>query len=166
MHVRKISLLKNKEISCTFFCFYFYFLCFPFFVLRQWPNNVVTLVTIYTTCSGSVLLGLLYFFGIFVLLFWRIIASSSLHGLHIMWMGKITVKFFQRRSNLIYLSHARVEWSTSVPVLVQRGDWIPPTNRIFFLSLHAFFTTNIKDRMMRRYVLLRTGIWTVRRTKL
>lgn len=41
-----------------------------------------------------------------------------------------------------------------------------PNNATYDVFDHPRLTTNIKDRMRRRYVLFRTGIWTVRRTKL
>ena len=92
--------------------------------------------------------------------------SSLLHGLYIMWMGKITAIFFssfhQGKSNLGCLSHTRVE-CYSCAHIAKRLD---TTDELYIFTLRAFFTTNIKDSMRRRYVLSRTGIWTVRGTKL
>ena len=108
--IRKISLLKNKAISCIFFCI----------ILPPWVVYRVD--------------------------------------------GKITVIFFTKANfQLEYLSHARVDWYACAHI-AKRLD---PTDELYiFLTLRTFFTTNIKDRMRRRYVLYRTGIWTVRRTKL
>lgn len=80
---------KTKR-SLYFFCILFFSYFSPFFVIHQRLNKVVIPVTICTTCSGFLWLRLLYSF---VLPCWKIIASSLLHGLFNMWMGKKNALF-------------------------------------------------------------------------
>ena len=89
----KKDLSKNKEIS-VFFLYSFLFLFPSFFVIHQRLNIVAILLTVCTTCSGFLWLRLLYFFVLFVLFKSSHYASSLIHGLFIMWMGKIMTCFF------------------------------------------------------------------------
>lgn len=110
---------KNEEVSCFFSVFFFnffFFLFCPVFVIPEWrpPSGLSSASGQQCTIPVLASFGRCYStFSFFSFFLWSIKASSHLHGLHILWMGKITANFFfffLERSNLGYLSHAKAEW--------------------------------------------------------